>query len=82
VGRNWISFRELFDSEIEPRDRGVTLENPIFKNNVVEFAIEDREHGEVFVKEVCGVCNREFMVRSDYDTTITCSYCGRLVEVA
>jgi len=44
VGRNWISFRELFDSEIEPRDRGVTLENPIFKNNVsLQLKIENME---------------------------------------
>ena len=81
MGRSWVSFRELFDSVVEPRDRGISLENPIFKGDVVEFAIENRRHGEVFVKEVCRVCNREFMVRSDYDTTITCPYCGRLVEV-
>ena len=30
--RNWIKLQGIVYSEVEPQDRGITLENPIFKN--------------------------------------------------
>lgn len=45
--RKFISFRELFDDESEPQDRGISLENPRFNKwddgpqETVEFAVAD-----------------------------------------
>jgi len=51
--RKWISFRDLFDDPNEPADKGISLENPVFRKypNTVEFAVTEKPYlAQIIIK--------------------------------